>query len=104
MNIIADNPFRILGLCSNTNERDIERNSSILKRYNEIGKPKDFPLDLFFLGNINRDNESLHVSLGKIEHPKHRIGCGIFWFFNLSHVDAVAFKHPTLAPVQSDHS
>ena len=45
MNIIKQNPFRVLGLLGNSTERELQKQIGIIKRYAEIGKSKSFDYD-----------------------------------------------------------
>ena len=73
MNIIKQNPFRILGLASNSSERDLQKQISVLKRYAEIGKNKSFDFDFEFMGDFFRNLEEISQAASKIEQASNKL-------------------------------
>ncbi len=91
-NLIAHNAYRILGLDSSTNQKDI------LKRYKEIInrlKIDDYPqydLDLN-LDTKFRTEESVNDALKKLQNVKNNIIEYFFWFTKADTVDEEALNH-----------
>ena len=52
MNIIKENPFRILGLTGNATERELQRQLAKIKAFSRVGKEIKLDYDLNFLGEI----------------------------------------------------
>jgi hypothetical protein len=93
MDIIKQNPFRILGLPANTTERDLQRQIGIIKRYAEIGKTKSFDYDLEILGDIKRDLDDIQLAANRIEQSDNKLVYSLFWFVNNSPIDEIALNY-----------
>lgn len=92
MELILNNPFRILGLPSNSSEKDIQRQLSIIKRYTEANQNKNFDFDFSYLGAINRSSDLIKEAQSKIEQAVQKIYHSIYWFTNFHQVDEIAFN------------
>ncbi len=94
INIITNNPFRILGVFSNAKQTDIVRNVGKMKAYLNVGKDVSFTTDLdFLLGSIGRTMESVQKAQSDINLPKDKIRYALFWFCNGNSLDDVALNH-----------
>jgi len=93
MNIIKENPFRILGLAANATERELQKRISTIKRYAEIGKTQTFEFDLTFICEVNRNLENTVKAAAKIEQANKKIIFSLFWFINNTNIDEVALNH-----------
>jgi len=93
MSIIKRNPFRILGILSNSSEKEIQKRISIVKRYSEVGKTKTFDYDFEFLGPFERNIEEIHGASNKIEQVNKKLIYSLFWFVNKGQFDDIAFNH-----------
>jgi len=82
MQIIKNNPYRILGLLVGTTAKEHEKQLRQLKQYLEIGQtPKDdysFPV----LGPINRTIDSITEADSKLNLDADKMNAAIFWFYN----------------------
>lgn len=94
INIITNNPFRILGVFSNARQTDIVRNVGKMKAYLNVGKDVSFTTDVgFLLGSIGRTMESVQKAQSDINLPKDKIRYALFWFCNGNSLDEVALNH-----------
>lgn len=93
MNIIIDNPFRILGLLSNSSERDLQRQLSRLKAYANVGKCSALDYDFNFLGELKRELQNISDAASKIEQAKSRVHYSLFWYLNHNQFDEIALTH-----------
>lgn len=93
MNIIQNNPFRVLGVPVNAKEREIQKQITKATRYAEINKTISFDTDFPFLGVLNRTPEQIRLSSNGIEQPKKKIVYSLFWFWNENHIDDAAFEN-----------
>ena len=93
MELIVANPFRILGITSNTTEKELQKQISIIKRYSEVGKSVSFDYDFNFLGELSRDQEHINRAAGQIEQSENKIFHALFWFINLNSIDEIAFNY-----------
>lgn len=94
INIITNNPFRVLGVFSNAKQTDIVRNVGKMKAYLNVGKGVSFTTDVdFLLGSIGRTMESVQKAQSDINLPKDKIRYALFWFCNGNSLDEVALNH-----------
>ena len=92
MEIILNNPFRILGLPVNSSEKIIKKNIQNFEIYLSVGQqPKRQETDFIFMGNVNRNNSNLGDTIRRIEAPKDRINYSLFWFSKTTSTDEEAF-------------
>ena len=68
MNLIYNNPFRILGLPITATEREIAKQINTLSTYAEMGKVKSLDTDFVFLQNIFRTPEVIDEAKKQIEN------------------------------------
>ena len=93
MNCIDDNPYRILGVFSNSPKKEIVANNSKIKAYAKTGKTISFDSDLVsILGPVRRDVDSISSAYSSLALPKDRIIAGLFWFVQCTQFDEDAFK------------
>ena len=79
--IIAENPFRVLGVYVNANQKDIQSSAAKIKRFLEIGKQPSFPTDFNnILPKLERTSEMVDKAMSKISQPKEKLANALFWF------------------------
>lgn len=94
--LITNNPFRILGVYSNSPKKDMLSNLNKMKAFTKVGKSVSFPLDLpSFLPPVTRDEASIATAQSAIERPADQIKHSLFWFMKDSSIDDIAFNHLT---------
>ena len=94
MNIITNNPYRILGVYANSRRQEIIANKGKATAFLKIGRNVDFPLDLNgFLAPLSRTVELLDEAEARLAIAKEQIKYAQFWFLKLSPQDEVAFNH-----------
>ena len=94
MNILQNNPYRLLGVYSNSPTKERLANHNRMKAFLKVGKPVSFPLDLpQYLSSINRTEVSITDSDAKLTLPKDQILYAQFWFVKMTPLDDVAFNH-----------
>ncbi len=94
MDIINNNPYRILGVYANSPMKDIVANEGKAKAFLKVHKAVTFPLDLpQFLPNISRTLGSIADAKSKLTLPDDQIKYAQFWFLKVTPIDDVAFKH-----------
>jgi hypothetical protein len=93
MELIKQNPFRVLGLFGNSSERELQKQISVIKRYAEIGKTKEFDYDFNIFGPVNRDIEEVKMAASKVEQAKNKLHYSLFWFIKVNHIDETALAH-----------
>ena len=79
--IIAENPFRILGVYANASQREIQSNAARIKRFLEIGKQPSFPTDFNnVLPPLERTQGMVDYALSQISQPREKLGYAFLWF------------------------
>ena len=88
MDIIRNNPYRVLGVLANASRKEIERNKSQIKTFAKVGKTPSFPYDFEnILGPVDRSEDNLNDAVSKLTFDKDKVAYGLFWFNNASFVD-----------------
>ncbi len=94
MNILQNNPYRLLGVYSNSPTKERLANHNRMKAFLKVGKPVSFPLDLSkYLSEINRTESSVADAETKLTLPKDQILYAQFWFIKETPLDDVAFNN-----------
>lgn len=94
MNILQNNPYRLLGVYSNSPTKERLANHNRMKAFLKVGKSISFPLDIpQYLSSINRTEASVADAEAKLTLPKDQILYAQFWFMKATPLDEVAFNH-----------
>lgn len=94
MDIISSNPYRLLGIYSNSPVKNRIANANKLKAYQKVGKSVDFPLDLLNLIPAPvRTVESIEHANGCINLPYDQLKHALFWFIKVSSIDEIALVY-----------
>ena len=92
---IQNNPYRVLGVCSNSPLKDRVANQNKMKAFAKVGKEMAFPLDL--TGTIGsapqRDTESVAEATKLINLPEDQLLYALFWFIEKTPIDTIALNH-----------
>lgn len=94
INAIINNPYRILGIFSNSPKKDLVANKGKIQAFLRVNKAMPFKLDLQgVLPPVERtqaavDNADSELTLvsGQVKHAQ-------FWFINKTPIDNIAFNH-----------
>ncbi len=92
MNLIHNNPFRILGLPVTATEREIAKRISDLAIHAEMGTMPSYPSDFSVLSAVERTAEAIKDASNHIEQPEHKLYYAQFWFWNNGDADTQAMK------------
>lgn len=93
-NLLSHNPYRILGVYSNSPKKDVLSNLNKMKAFLKVGKTVSFPLDLpQFLPSIDRDETIVSSAQASIELPMDQIKHTLFWFMKVTPLDDIALNH-----------
>lgn len=94
MDIISSNPYRLLGIYSNSPVKERIVNTNKLKAYLKVGKSVSFPLDLLHLiPTPIRTVESIEHANGCINLPHDQLKYALFWFIKVSSIDEMALGY-----------
>lgn len=94
MNIIAKNPYRYLGVYSNSPTKERVANKGKMNAFLKVGKSVSFPLDLpYILPSIERTIETIANAESELTLPTDQIRFAQFWWMNATPLDGIAFNH-----------
>lgn len=80
LDLIANNPFRTLGVLSNAPAKEISANATKIKRFSAAGKTVSYPYDFnFALPEVVRSPESVDQAMSLINLPQDKIKHALFW-------------------------
>jgi hypothetical protein len=95
MKLIEQNPYRVLGVLSNSPLKDRVGNQNRLAAFAKVGKEVTFPND--FLAIIpkkpNRTAESISAANVALNLDKDQLKHALVWFINGSPIDSMAIKY-----------
>ena len=88
MNLLQHNPYRLLGVYSNSPTKERLANHNRMKAFLKVGKPVSFPLDLTqYIGSIERTETSVADAEAALTLPKDQIQYAQFWFVKVTPLD-----------------
>lgn len=92
--LLSHNPYRVLGVYSNSPKKDVLSNLNKVKAFLKVGKSVSFPLDLpLFLPSLERDDAMVSSAQASIELPMDQIRHTLFWFMKATPLDDIALNH-----------
>lgn len=91
--LIQNNPYRFLGVFSNSPIRERVANANKLKAYIKVGRAVSYPLDMRdLLPVLERTTQGLEIANASLNLPLDQIKHALFWFIEGS-MDKVALGH-----------
>jgi len=90
--IIQNNPFRILGLPVTASDREIAKRVNDLSTFCEFGKEKQYDVDFLFISDFKRTSESVERAASQIELPEQKLLFSNFWFWHGNSIDDLVFE------------
>lgn len=94
MNILQNNPYRILGVFANTSVKERVASLNKMKAYLMVGKTISFPSDISqYLHSIDRTTDSVLDANSKLTLPIDQIHYAQFWFVKSTVEDEIAFNY-----------
>lgn len=94
LKIIVNNPYRFLGVCSNSPAKERVANTSRLKAFLKVGKEVTFPLDLTnLMPPVSRTMEGMDAASNSINIPNDQLKYALFWFVYGNSIDKMALEH-----------
>ena len=96
MNLIHNNPFRILGVTANASLSDRKQQANLIAQYLKIGQNAKLDFDITPpLSPIERTKELIELQSSRIHSTEDKILHSLFWFVQANGVDKIALKHLT---------
>lgn len=94
MNVLNNNPYRLLGVYANSPTKERLANHNRIKAFLKVGKSVSFSLDLpQYLQPINRTDALVADADAKLALPKDQMFYALFWFIKTTPLDDIAFNH-----------
>lgn len=95
LKLIYNNPYRILGVLSNSPLKERVGNQNRLLAFAKVGKVVDFPNDfaLILTDKPTRTPESISAANTAINLDKDQLKYALFWFISGSPMDDIALKY-----------
>ena len=92
---LSKNPFRVIGISSNSGQKIIQKNLSKLKAFSKIGKSKEFDYDLSFLNlaTIDRSFDIISKVESRILLDENKLKYSLFWFQDITSFDSIALAN-----------
>lgn len=91
MNIIDNNPYRLLGVYSTSPQKEIVANQGKMKAFLRVGRQVSFPLDLNgLLPDVLRTEQSVADAISKLSLPTEQLKYAQFWFSKCTQLDEIA--------------
>ena len=93
--MLNSNPYRFLGVISNSGIKNIQKNLSKIKAYSKIGKHLSLSYDLSFfnLQKIDRSESRIKEAENKILLDSNKVKHSLFWFTELNSIDKIALEN-----------
>ena len=94
MELVTNNPFRILGINITSTPRQIEKAISELQIYAGLGKTKNYWHDVNDGSPIERTEDQLAHAANRLEKPSSKLMNAMFWFWEgtTDPIDEMAFE------------
>ncbi len=94
MDIINNNPYRVLGLYSTSTTKERKSNVSKTTKFLNVGHSVDFVTDFpHLLPAIARTSSSVTAADASLTLPADQLRYAQFWFMNVTSLDGIAFNH-----------
>lgn len=91
IDIVYNNPYRILGVYSTSPQRDVVANQGKMKAFLKVGKDVSFQLDLpHYLPAISRNSEVVAKAVADLALANERVKYAQFWLANKTQFDEIA--------------
>ena len=96
MQIIQNNPFRILGVRANASLSDRNQQANLIAQYLKIGQSAKLDFDISPpLEPLTRTKELIDLQPSRIFSTEDKILQSLFWFVEANGIDKIALKHLT---------
>jgi len=94
--LISNNPFRILGVKANASLSDRNQQANLIAQYLKIGQSAKLDLDITPpLEPLTRTKELIDLQASRIFSTEDKILHSLFWFVEANGIDKIALKHLT---------
>ena len=99
---ILNNPYRILGVFSNSPKKEQVANKGKMQAFLRVKKSMPFKLDLQgILPEVQRTQDLVDLADSELALVAGQIKHAQFWFMNKTPIDGIAFNHLTNGNIES---
>jgi len=96
MQLIKNNPYRILGVKANASLSDRNQQANLIAQYLKIGQSAKLDFDITPpLEPLSRTKELIDLQPSRIFSTEDKILHSLFWFVEANGIDKIALKHLT---------
>jgi hypothetical protein len=82
MNLIKNNPFRVVGVLSDSSVRELQKQSRRLSQFLSAGQQPDEDYSFPDLAPLNRRQEDVDQAVAKLNLDQDKMTAALFWFIN----------------------
>lgn len=94
MNILQNNPYRLLGIYANSSAKDQLASIHKLEAYLRVGRQTTLPLELpGFFPVEEKTVDGIRDAAAKLALPQSKLHYAQLWFLKIDQFDEIAFKH-----------
>ncbi|MGV9003248.1 CFI-box-CTERM domain-containing protein [Flavobacterium sp.] len=93
MDIIKNNPYRIIGILSNASAKEIQGRKSKITAYAKVGKQITSDFDFPLFDSIEREHDKIEKAFAAIQQSKEMLENSLFWFLNTNSFDETAINY-----------
>lgn len=94
MNILQNNPYRLLGIYANASAKDQLASIHKLEAYLKVGRQTALPLELpGFFPVEEKTVDIIKDAAAKLALPQSKLHYAQLWFLKIDQFDEIAFKH-----------
>lgn len=94
MNILQNNPYRLLGIYANASAKDQLASIHKLEAYLKVGRQTALPLELpGFFPIEEKTVDIIKDAAAKLALPQSKLHYAQLWFLKIDQFDEIAFKH-----------
>lgn len=93
MDIIKNNPYRIIGILSNATAKEIQSRKSKITAYAKVGKQITSDFDFPLFKSIEREHDKIEKAFSAIQQSKEMLENSLFWFLNTNSFDDTAINY-----------
>lgn len=93
MDIIKNNPYRIIGILSNTSAKEIQSRKGKITAFAKVGKQITSDFDFPLFDSIEREHDKIEKAFSAIQQSKEMLENSLFWFLNTNSFDETAINY-----------
>uniref|UniRef100_UPI004048D1EA CFI-box-CTERM domain-containing protein n=1 Tax=Algoriphagus sp. TaxID=1872435 RepID=UPI004048D1EA len=93
MKLIQENPYRIVGILSNTTAKEIQGRKVKITAFAKVGKQVSSEFDFPFLNSIEKDHNCIEKAFSAIQQSKEMLDNSLFWFLKTNSFDETAITY-----------